>query len=137
MTEAVDISVDFAGIRLANPVSTASGTCGYADELADFMDVNTLGAFITKSITLEPRRGNATPRIVETDAGMYADWYLPNVRIMKKAMLKKQYVAKIMKGGTRSASNSFHVRVRSAPPGSPDAEKWAAGQFPVPVFGER
>jgi dihydroorotate dehydrogenase (NAD+) catalytic subunit len=70
MAEEVDISVDFAGIRLANPVFTASGTCGYADELAEFMDVNTLGGFITKSITRKPRKGNPTPRIVETDSGM-------------------------------------------------------------------
>ena len=79
MNEDVDISVDFAGIRLANPVFTASGTCGYADELADFMDVNQLGGFITKSITLKPRKGNATPRIVETDAGMLNAIGLANI----------------------------------------------------------
>ncbi|UCC23742.1 MAG: dihydroorotate dehydrogenase [Planctomycetota bacterium] len=66
----MDISVDFAGLKLANPVFTASGTSGYADELADFMDVNALGGFITKSITRKPRKGNPTPRIVETDSGM-------------------------------------------------------------------
>lgn len=70
MNQEIDNSVDFAGIRLANPVFTVSGTCGYADELSDFMDVNCLGGFITKSITLKPREGNATPRIVETDSGM-------------------------------------------------------------------
>jgi dihydroorotate dehydrogenase (NAD+) catalytic subunit len=70
MNEGLDISVDFAGIRLANPVFTASGTSGYADELGDFMDVSSLGGFITKSITVKPRKGNATPRIVETDSGM-------------------------------------------------------------------
>lgn len=70
MNENVDISVDFADLKLGNPVFTASGTCGYADELSDFMDVNTLGGFITKSITLKPRKGNPSPRIVETDAGM-------------------------------------------------------------------
>jgi dihydroorotate dehydrogenase (NAD+) catalytic subunit len=70
MTEDIDISVEFAGLKLANPVFTASGTCGYADELSDFMDVNSLGGFITKSITVKPRKGNATPRIVETDSGM-------------------------------------------------------------------
>jgi dihydroorotate dehydrogenase (NAD+) catalytic subunit len=70
MNESADISVEFAGIRLANPVFTASGTSGYADELGDFMDVNSLGGFITKSITVKPRKGNATPRIVETDSGM-------------------------------------------------------------------
>ena len=59
MTETVDISVDFAGLKLANPVFTASGTCGYADELTDFMDINQLGGFITKSVTAKPRQGNA------------------------------------------------------------------------------
>jgi dihydroorotate dehydrogenase (NAD+) catalytic subunit len=70
MSDNVDISVDFAGLKLSNPVFTVSGTCGYADELSDFMDVNCLGGFITKSITLKPRKGNAPPRIVETDSGM-------------------------------------------------------------------
>lgn len=71
--------MDFAGLRLANPVFTASGTCGYADELADFMDVNRLGGFITKSITRKPRKGNPTPRVVETDAGMLNAIGLANV----------------------------------------------------------
>ena len=79
MEETVDISVDFGQLKLANPVFTASGTCGYADELADFMDINQLGGFITKSITLKPRRGNATPRIVETDAGMLNAIGLANI----------------------------------------------------------
>ena len=83
MNENVDISVDFAGLRLANPVFTVSGTCGYADELSDFMDVNCLGGFITKSITLAPRKGNATPRIVETDSGMLNAIGLANVGLEK------------------------------------------------------
>jgi len=70
MNEKVDISVDFAGVKLANPVFTASGTCGYADELAEFTDINSLGGFITKSITPKPLKGNPVPRIVETDSGM-------------------------------------------------------------------
>jgi dihydroorotate dehydrogenase (NAD+) catalytic subunit len=81
MTETVDISVDFAGVRLANPVFTASGTCGYADELTDFMDVNLLGGFITKSVTLKPRKGNPPNggRIVETDSGMLNAIGLANI----------------------------------------------------------
>ncbi len=74
-----DISVDFAGVRLANPVFTASGTCGYADELGDFIDLNRLGGFITKSITVKPRKGNAVPRIVETDSGMLNAIGLANI----------------------------------------------------------
>jgi len=83
MNESVDMTVDFAGIRLANPVWTASGTCGYADELADFMDVNCLGGFITKSITAKPRKGNSTPRIVETDSGMLNAIGLANIGLDK------------------------------------------------------
>ncbi len=83
MSEDIDITVDFAGIRLSNPVFTASGTCGYADELADFMDINQLGGFITKSITAKPRKGHATPRIVETDAGMLNAIGLANIGLDK------------------------------------------------------
>jgi dihydroorotate dehydrogenase (NAD+) catalytic subunit len=79
MDNEIDISVDFAGLKLANPVFTASGTCGYADELADFMDMSLLGGFITKSITPRPRKGNPTPRIVETDAGMLNAIGLANI----------------------------------------------------------
>jgi dihydroorotate dehydrogenase (NAD+) catalytic subunit len=79
----IDISVDFAGLRLSNPVFTVSGTCGYGDELSDFMDVNCLGGFITKSITAQPRKGNATPRIVETDSGMLNAIGLANVGLEK------------------------------------------------------
>jgi dihydroorotate dehydrogenase (NAD+) catalytic subunit len=75
----IDISVVLAGVKLANPVLTASGTCGYADELADFTDIGGLGGFITKSITLEPRKGNPTPRIVETDSGMLNAIGLANI----------------------------------------------------------
>ena len=83
MNENVDISIDFAGLKLSNPVFTVSGTCGYADELGDFMDVNCLGGFITKSITLKPRKGNAAPRIVETDSGMLNAIGLANVGLEK------------------------------------------------------
>jgi dihydroorotate dehydrogenase (NAD+) catalytic subunit len=83
MNEDVDLSVDFAGLRLSNPVFTVSGTCGYADELGDFMDVNGLGGFITKSITAEPRKGNPPPRIVETDSGMLNAIGLANVGLEK------------------------------------------------------
>jgi dihydroorotate dehydrogenase (NAD+) catalytic subunit len=79
MTETVDISIEFGKLKLANPVFTASGTCGYADELADFTNLNHLGGFITKSITAKPRQGNETPRIVETDSGMLNAIGLANI----------------------------------------------------------
>lgn len=57
-------------MKLANPLMTAGGTSGYADEYADFVDLTQLGAFVTKSITRQPRAGNDYQRVVETRAGM-------------------------------------------------------------------
>ena len=74
-----DLSVNLAGLKLANPTLTCSGTCGYAFEYADFMDLSKLGAFVTKSITLEERAGNEPARIVETRAGMLNAIGLANV----------------------------------------------------------
>ncbi len=83
MEQAVDISVEFAGLKPANPVFTASGTCGYADELGEFTDINSLGGFVTKSITANPRMGNPVPRIVETDSGMLNAIGLANIGLDK------------------------------------------------------
>src|SRR5512147_2874639 len=65
-----DLSVDFAGIRLKNPVLTASGTFGYGEEFAEFVDLNRLGGVIVKGISLKPIKGNPPPRIWETPSGM-------------------------------------------------------------------
>ncbi len=74
-----DLSVSLGDIRMANPVMTASGTCGYAFELNDFVDVAALGGFITKSITVEERAGNPPQRTHETSAGMMNAIGLANV----------------------------------------------------------
>ena len=65
-----NLSVDFAGIKLKNPVLTASGTFGYGEEYADFVDLNRLGGVIVKGISLKPIAGNPPPRIWETPSGM-------------------------------------------------------------------
>jgi len=65
-----DLSVNFAGIRLKNPVLTASGTFGYGEEYAEFVDLNRLGGVIVKGISLKPISGNPPPRIWETPSGM-------------------------------------------------------------------
>jgi dihydroorotate dehydrogenase (NAD+) catalytic subunit len=74
-----DLSIQLPGLKLANPLLTCSGTCGYAGEYADFMDMSRLGAFVTKSITREERAGNEPTRIVETRAGMLNAIGLANV----------------------------------------------------------
>ena len=77
--DGVDLSVNIAGVELDNPLMTASGTCGYSNEYADFVDLGELGAFVTKSISVAPRSGNEYPRIVETRAGMMNAIGLANV----------------------------------------------------------
>src|SRR5512141_2411424 len=74
-----DLSANIAGLALANPTLTCSGTCGYAFEYADFLDLSRLGAFVTKSITREQRKGNEPARIVEVRAGMLNAIGLANV----------------------------------------------------------
>src|SRR5277367_4787491 len=78
-----DLSVNLAGLKLANPTMTCSGTCGYAFEYASFMDMSRLGAFVTKSITREERWGNEPTRIVETRAGMLNAIGLANVGLQR------------------------------------------------------
>ncbi|MFN7971351.1 MAG: dihydroorotate dehydrogenase [Acidobacteriota bacterium] len=65
-----DLSVRVGPLALRNPVMVASGTFGYGDEFADIYDPATLGAIVTKGVSLRPRAGNAPPRITETPAGM-------------------------------------------------------------------
>jgi dihydroorotate dehydrogenase (NAD+) catalytic subunit len=79
----LDLSLNLAGLKLANPTMTCSGTCGYAFEYADFMDLSQLGAFVTKSITAEERPGNEPTRIVEVRAGMLNAIGLANVGLKR------------------------------------------------------
>lgn len=66
----VDLSVDLAGMRLPNPVMTASGCAANGRELHRFFDLTDLGAFVTKTVMAQPRSGRGTPRMAETPSGM-------------------------------------------------------------------
>ena len=76
-----DMSVEIAGLKLRNPVMTASGTFGYGQEFAEYVDLERIGAFVTKGLSLKPKAGNPTPRIVETPGGMLNAIGLQNVGI--------------------------------------------------------
>ena len=76
-----DLSVKIAGIQFKNPILTASGTCGYGEELADIFDLSLLGGLVTKTITKEPRPGHPPPRTAETSSGMLNAVGLANVGI--------------------------------------------------------
>ena len=65
-----DLKVNIGTLKLKNPVLTASGTFGYGEEFADFVDLTRLGGFIVKGTTLHPREGNPYPRMAETPMGM-------------------------------------------------------------------
>ena len=66
----INLSVNIAGVELQNPVMTASGTFGSGKEYGEFMDLNQLGAVVTKGVSNVPWVGNPTPRIAETHGGM-------------------------------------------------------------------
>lgn len=66
----VNMAVSVGSMQMKNPMLTASGTFGYGEEFADFIDLERLGGFIVKGTTLEPREGNPYPRMAETPSGM-------------------------------------------------------------------
>jgi len=82
----VNLSVQLAsknehGLLLANPIMTASGTFGYGTEYSHLFDIQRLGAIVCKGTTLEPRDGNAQPRIIETDGGLLNSIGLQNIGV--------------------------------------------------------
>ncbi len=76
-----DLAVDIGGIKLENPVMTASGTFGYGREYDELLDLNRLGAIVVKGLHLEPAIGNPPQRIVETPCGMLNAIGLENVGV--------------------------------------------------------
>ncbi|MGA9048248.1 MAG: dihydroorotate dehydrogenase [Dehalococcoidia bacterium] len=88
MTGNIDLSVRLTpGLTLINPVMTASGTFGYGNEYGDLVDIQKLGAIICKGTTLEPRDGNAQPRIIEVTAGILNSIGLQNIGV--EALIKE------------------------------------------------
>jgi dihydroorotate dehydrogenase (NAD+) catalytic subunit len=74
-----DMSCSLAGLELANPILTASGTFGYGSEFAPYGDLSKLGGLVVKGLSLEPRLGNPSPRIVETACGLLNAIGLQNI----------------------------------------------------------
>ena len=94
MIDKTCLKVEIAGIKLKNPVMTASGTFGYGQEYASFIDLNRLGAVILKGITLKPKVGNPPPRIIETPSGMLNAIGLQNVGVEILIKEKLPYLQK-------------------------------------------
>ena len=77
----VDLSVQVGALRLANPIIAASGTFGYGLEFAHLVDLNRLGGFVTKGISLQPIEGAPAPRLCDTPSGMLNAVGLQNVGV--------------------------------------------------------
>lgn len=96
----MNLSVDFAGVEMKNPVTTASGTFGSGAEFAEFVDLNALGAVTTKGVANVPWEGNPTPRVCETYGGMLNAIGLqnPGIDVFAKRDIPflKQYDTKII-----------------------------------------
>ena len=96
----MNMSVNIAGVELKNPVMTASGTFGSGIEYSEFVDLNRLGAVVTKGVAAVPWEGNPTPRIAETHGGMLNAIGLQNpgidVFVKRDIPFLKQYDTKII-----------------------------------------
>ncbi len=95
MIDKPNLEVEIAGIKLKNPVITASGTFGYGQEYAAFIDLNKLGAMILKGIFLNPKMGNPPPRIIETPSGMLNSIGLQGAGVEVLINEKLSYLKKI------------------------------------------
>ncbi len=100
----LNLAVEIAGIKLKNPVMVASGTFGYGEEYAPYVDLNRLGAIVAKGLSLKPRPGNPPPRICETPSGMLNAIGLENVGV--EAFIKEK-LPFIRKYDTRVIVNIF------------------------------
>ena len=94
MTKQPRLEVEVGGIRMKNPVMTASGTFGYGEEFSPFIDLDKLGAIVLKGITLKPKRGNPPPRIIETPSGILNAIGLQNVGVEVLINKKLPYLQK-------------------------------------------
>lgn len=95
-----DLTVKLGKLELRNPILLASGTVGYGYEINNFLDLNTIGGIVTKSLSLKPRKGNKPQRIVETPSGMLNAIGLANVGveefIKEKIPFLKQFDTKLI-----------------------------------------
>lgn len=96
----MNMQVELCGVALKNPVMTASGTFGSGEEYSEFVDLNKLGAVVTKGVSNVPWEGNPTPRVAEVYGGMLNAIGLQNpgidVFIKRDIPFLKQYDTKII-----------------------------------------
>ncbi len=113
-------------ISLDNPLLTASGTFGYGDEISDILNINDYGGIVTKSITLNPRKGNPPPRIVETPCGMINSIGLANIGVdvflQNKADFLSSYNGKVIVNIAGRTENEYLEVLKKL-----DSQNWIEG----------
>jgi dihydroorotate dehydrogenase (NAD+) catalytic subunit len=117
LTMASPLATSLAGIPLRNPILLAAGTAGTLTELADVLDLSRIGGLVTKSITVEPREGNKTWRIIPCEHGMLNAIGLANIGIdafMRDYAPKVQAVPTTVIGSVSEFSVEGYVRVAAA-----------------------
>ena len=88
----MNLSTRVFDVDFQNPVLLAAGTCGFGMELEEVVDLDALGGFVTKSITVEPRTGNPAPRVTEFDAGMMNSVGLANPGLVRSRKEKLPWI---------------------------------------------
>jgi dihydroorotate dehydrogenase (NAD+) catalytic subunit len=125
----LDLSVRIGSLLMSNPVGVASGTFGYGEEYDELVHIDALGALYTKAVTLEPRKGNPAPRLVETPMGLINSIGLANPGVeqfleKKLPLLSRRRCAIIVNvaGSTEddyaAVIGRIEERLASAAPGS-------------------
>ncbi len=99
-----DLSVQMGDFSLKNPVVAASGTFGYGLEFSPFVDLNAIGGFSTKGLSIQPKLGNPVPRVVESEFGMLNAIGLENVGLEK---FVKEKLPQLQKYSSRLICNFF------------------------------
>lgn len=94
------MAVDFGGVKMKNPVNTASGTFGYGWQFSELMDVSRLGAITTKGCAAEPWPGNPAPRMTEVPGGMMNSVGLQNPGVAAFAAESGPWLSELSEAGT-------------------------------------
>ena len=119
----MNMKVDLCGVTLNNPVMTASGTFGSGAEYAEFVDLNKLGAVVTKGVANVPWPGNPTPRVAEVYGGMLNAVGLQNpgidLFVERDIPFLKQFDTKIIVNVYRSSGRRHRRRRRPLPAEAP------------------
>ena len=89
----MNLEIEVFGASFQNPILLASGTCGYGNELTEYFDLDGLGGFVLKAVTIEERAGNPAPRVAEFAAGMLNSVGLANVGLARLKAEKLPWLA--------------------------------------------